>query len=488
MATCIAGWAVLSTAWAGSVFADPGEELERAILEQDREGLRDHVLEHGADWESHRSPAMDGLHPLSFAIRAGRTESALTLIELGCDLQEVGADGLSPVLWCARVGDAVALQSIRGAGVSLSCSDLYGRGVAHLVALRGDVEMFGSLGTELRLGDEDSIGRTPLHYAAMADDAGRATRFILTQLETPERGRQALLADANGMTPVHFASLLGRSESVRVLVEELDPDSLDVQSSSGRTALHCAVQSSSLATIGALLESGASPGIEDRIGRDAVEYFSSRSDLERAASEFGPHEWAGPLLAREDVELGWGPFSRAIREPEPYAGSLLAPMVTWHRGAPMPLPGEASCSGAQLILWPDGVYLRSVSSARPCDGLALGILETRFVDLLHAQLFEFCSFDERVLTMLSQGGGFEEFHFDGERCQLLLWIDLQFPNGDRRLERRDSYWAEASYYAQGFRSMIEGSRSLPGQTLQSHFESRGEFRGHGVSGRPLAGR
>ena len=55
-------------------------------------------------------------------------------------------------------------------------------------------------------------GRTPLHYAALKDDLGTATRLI-------GEGANPNVADRAGLTPLHFAAQEGSLSVARALLE-----------------------------------------------------------------------------------------------------------------------------------------------------------------------------------------------------------------------------------------------------------------------------
>ncbi|KAG2450455.1 hypothetical protein HYH02_004957 [Chlamydomonas schloesseri] len=111
---------------------------------------------------------------------------------------------------------------------------------------------------------KDSLGRTPLHYAA----AKGATRVGADLLD---RGLKAYVLDSQGNTPLHLAAMRGQEKMVNLLLEKADDKNkaLLTPNKSGLAAYHLALkagpgdaaQSNSLALIELLGESFTTPVI-----------------------------------------------------------------------------------------------------------------------------------------------------------------------------------------------------------------------------------
>ncbi len=78
----------------------------------------------------------------------------------------------------------------------------------------------------------DREGRLPLHYAALADDAGEVVARIAA-------GDDPNLGDRQGFTPLHLAAQAGAIEAVRVLLD--NRAEVDSVNQFGNTPLFVAV-------------------------------------------------------------------------------------------------------------------------------------------------------------------------------------------------------------------------------------------------------
>src|SRR5687768_14827306 len=109
----------------------------------------------------------------------------------------------------------------------------------------------------------DREGRSPLHYAALNDDAQEARR-LLGERADPN------IADRAGFTPLHFAAQEGSVAVARLLLDNgADVDAVNVN---GNTALFVAVFNSRGQgdLIALLRERGADPFAQNRSGQTPV--------------------------------------------------------------------------------------------------------------------------------------------------------------------------------------------------------------------------
>lgn len=129
-------------------------------------------------------------------------------------------------------------------------ADAYGINPLHLMAAAGDEAGIKKLsaaaeraGEVLDINALDSVGRTPLVYAAVSKSSG-ATGALL------QAGASCLIADVDGRLPLHWASFHGKAKAVKLLLAEGE-NQLGVVDKEGRTALHWAtVKTSGSAKVG----------------------------------------------------------------------------------------------------------------------------------------------------------------------------------------------------------------------------------------------
>eukprot|EP00047_Mylnosiga_fluctuans_P023431 m.137765 g.137765 ORF g.137765 m.137765 type:complete len:1223 (-) comp9581_c0_seq3:2173-5841(-) len=191
-------------------------------------------------------------------------------------------------------------------GFDEDLSDAVGANDLHIAASRGDLNGIKNLLKSLDVDCPDSTGRTPLMYAALANQ-GKAVRMLLKcgagLAAVEDGGNTALLlaigrghidtvkvlvkagadidaADAEARTALHWATkcahpgmlefLLG--QAYRTLVNQRDAESL--------TALHWAVIANAPEHVRLLLGSQADPALGDGDQRTPLHYSVSRNALE----------------------------------------------------------------------------------------------------------------------------------------------------------------------------------------------------------------
>ncbi|XP_064458812.1 inversin-like isoform X2 [Ornithodoros turicata] len=121
------------------------------------------------------------------------------LLDLGCQVNVPDGEGMTPLAFACKEGNAHTLPLLLDACASLR--------------------------------DSDICGRTPLHWAAKENHACICQLLI-------KHGYHVNIRDNYGMTPLHYASLEGHLSCMLVLLENgADPNVLEHQ---GKTALHLA--------------------------------------------------------------------------------------------------------------------------------------------------------------------------------------------------------------------------------------------------------
>jgi uncharacterized protein len=112
----------------------------------------------------------------------------------------------------------------------------------------------------VNVSDEDRMGRTPLHYAALEGPADQVRGLIAT-------GFSVAATDKQGFTPLHFACQQYRNEVVQVLLEAGAP--LDARDACGNTPLFRAVFNAKgdPTIVRRLVEAGADPDLVNETGQ-----------------------------------------------------------------------------------------------------------------------------------------------------------------------------------------------------------------------------
>ncbi|KAI3833054.1 hypothetical protein MKX03_021332 [Papaver bracteatum] len=93
-----------------------------------------------------------------------------------------------------------------------------------------------------------SFCRTPLHIAVMSGDTEFATKILSTKPDL------ALKEDAQGFTPLHYASVRTNLEMVKLLLRAGTTDACIVQDKDGRTPLHLAAMKDRVEIMKLLME------------------------------------------------------------------------------------------------------------------------------------------------------------------------------------------------------------------------------------------
>ncbi|MCX6929680.1 MAG: ankyrin repeat domain-containing protein [Verrucomicrobia bacterium] len=164
--------------------------------------------------------ATNGATPLACATLKGCVSVTELLLRAAANADLPDNTGFTPLNTAAEHGRTEILRLLLeyGANPNLACpnespSSFGGQAPLHSAALRGDVEMMGLLvnkGASLNL---LSKGGPPLCYAVRGENA-RAVEFLLQSGAMPD-----FRAVESGMTPLHWAAILGQSNLVALLLK-----------------------------------------------------------------------------------------------------------------------------------------------------------------------------------------------------------------------------------------------------------------------------
>ena len=208
--------------------------------------------------------------------------------------------GRSPLWWSAIRRSESVTKLLVEAGVDPNVPDKYGTAPVHRVAANGDLVVFEHLLSYKRRPHQpvvDAEGWTPLHWASSRGHLEILKRIMKYNDGRDEYGTRSSLT-LSGRTPLHVAALNGRTVLVdRLLPFEKYNMELDIQDSNGHTALHLAAANGHLDTVEYLLHKGANTIIQDFSGKSpsakAVDrgQYNGTSRPAKVCKQHGRHKY-----------------------------------------------------------------------------------------------------------------------------------------------------------------------------------------------------
>ncbi len=114
----------------------------------------------------------------------------------------------------------------------------------------------------------DAQGVTPLHFASI-----QPTAIIFQWLY--ENGASPSISDSEGLLPVHYAAKAGNLESFKYLTSYIH-SSIDIQATDGRTPAHFAAENQHFNIIEYISDHGGNCLTEDHLGRTCREILESQ--------------------------------------------------------------------------------------------------------------------------------------------------------------------------------------------------------------------
>lgn len=225
------------------------------------------IIREGADIDAR---GRDGIAPLHCAAMSGHLDVVRTLMKAGATADILDGSGNTPLVWAAVRGHKLIIEYLWPAANKL-LRDHNGRTALHMAVMAEMVEVvewFVNPGTDKDTGAhtnaKDSIGRTPLHYAA------RSGHSTTVQLLFEDPGINPDAKDHDGRTPLHDAAGGSHASTVKLLVK-LGANT-DAKDSSGRTALHDASGGGHADIVNLLVDLGAHTDVVDQDGQTPLYY------------------------------------------------------------------------------------------------------------------------------------------------------------------------------------------------------------------------
>ncbi|CAF9932869.1 MAG: hypothetical protein HETSPECPRED_008467 [Heterodermia speciosa] len=190
------------------------------------------------------------------AVRDGRLEDLLLLLDQGYNPVAIGYNGQTPLHLAATDGDVEIIQTLMIRGASPNIKDSIGQLPLHLAARNGHTEAVIAL---IRQGIPtdplDSIGRTPLLLAAQGGHS------MIVEIFLEQCSASWNLSDSMGQLPLHLAARNGHTEVVIALINQAPP--LNQWDSKGRTPFHLAAQGGHSKVVKIFLEQDSAACVND---------------------------------------------------------------------------------------------------------------------------------------------------------------------------------------------------------------------------------
>ncbi|MCG8387781.1 MAG: ankyrin repeat domain-containing protein, partial [Cytophagales bacterium] len=206
--------------------------LFRAIEQGDSTGVREKATQECVNL------LYEGTTPLHKAVKEGRLGVVMTLLEAHASVYKKDARGQTPLAMARSLAQGEATNSDRGK-------------IDHL--LQGVQE----LETKRR----DSSSPSALHLAVEQGDP-----FLVAVL-IRRSPKDLNSVDSVGETPLHYAARKVNKGIVNILIDARA--TVNVQDNSGQTALHKAAASGNKDIVNALLDAGADKTLQDNNGKTA---------------------------------------------------------------------------------------------------------------------------------------------------------------------------------------------------------------------------
>lgn len=214
-----------------------------------------------------------GSTALHYAVFYNHFESARLLIDNYADIDAQNDLGLTPLHWAVDRGHTAVVKLLLEHGASLEIPDRLGFSVLHKAVLSGNLEVLSHI---------LALANTTLPAGADAgaeeDDVDVGDRLNINTRTYDE-----------GLSPLHQAALMGRTEIVAALVAHPSCD-VNIENHRGSTPLHKAASKGFPAIVRLLLDHGANVDAIDSSERTPLHWacFYGHTEVARVLLLFGP--------------------------------------------------------------------------------------------------------------------------------------------------------------------------------------------------------
>ena len=268
----------------------------------------------------------DGSTALLYAVHLNNTAIAEVLLRAGAKAGAANEYGVTPLLEAAAAGNPALIEKLLKAGASAESESPEGETVLMTAARKGNAEAVRLLLSQGAAVDrhENWKGQTALMWAAAGNHADAAriliehgaalnarSAAVTPEVKRPANGNLVSEQPKGSLTPLLFAAREGALAGVRVLVKA--GAELNLAEPDGITPLIMAIINGHYDVAGFLLEAGADPNLADLWGRTALYAAVDMHTLEPSTTRPAPKDvnaLSGLDIARLALSKGAAPDPR----------------------------------------------------------------------------------------------------------------------------------------------------------------------------------
>ncbi|MEQ2230180.1 hypothetical protein ILYODFUR_026573, partial [Ilyodon furcidens] len=207
-----------------------------------------------------------GQTALILAALGRHTDCVHILLEKNANPDAADKQGFTALHRAAMLGSDDSVLALLEHGASALCRDSQGKTPLHLAASCGHTKLLHILLKAAKKADPldsmlDFRGYTPTHWAAYHGHEGCLHILLENKLYNQE---------GNPFTPLHCALIGGHDSAAELLVKTVGPHIVHTNDDKGRTPLHAAAYSGSVAGLQLVLAHGVQVNAVDHFGFSAV--------------------------------------------------------------------------------------------------------------------------------------------------------------------------------------------------------------------------